>query len=805
MPSSLRSLWAVCVLCFLPLALRAQTEAPEAFTWLDPAPRPAPSLAADRFQDVAPRFDLLRAGPPELALPLLGGATVRAERTGFESRGALGFTWRGRIAGTDGTAVLTVHGASLAGRIESPEGIYEIVPRGRGTSSLVLLDTESFPAEAESPAPARDALPDLVAASFSTVSHPDPQGRIDVMVLYTPSARAAAGGTDNIRATAQAAVDAANTAYANSQITTRLRLVHTQEVAYDDSYAYEDHLAWLSADPGVARLRESHRADLVDLLVEDGEYCGIGWVMSSVTPLFAGNGFSVTTRSCAVGNLSFAHELGHNMGSQHDPANGSPFASFPFSYGHFVSGVFRTVMSYSTHCLSNCPRVSRFSNPNLTWAGHPTGIASFRDNHRTLNATDAVVANFRQQAPASDFYTVPPCRVVDTRGGAPLLSGVSRTLPVAGSCGIPADAVAVALNVTVADPTGLGNLRLYPANTQRPDATAINFLAGVNRANAAVLPLSTDGAGTLAAEPFLAGGGSVHLILDVVGYFGLPEDDVWIPREPMPRGRVFHASAVLGGRIYLLGGSTDAGTTDAVESFDPATGQWRTECPLSGIRDMMAAAALNGRIYVFGGQEGGPDPSSVVQEFDPTAASCATAWTTKNPLPLPLAGADAVALGDRIYLIGGFTAQQSLLAYDPAADTWTPKASLPSARIDPAAAVLEGRIYLVGGGYGSGHGALLVYDPAADAWSSRASLLIPSRQHVAAAVGGRIYVVGGETSMTQEYDPAGDQWTLRTSLPTLPHEAVAAAVDGRMYILGGVQAGIGILDDQQAYIPPLVP
>ena len=805
MPSSLRSLWAVCVLCFLPLPLRAQ--APEAFTGLGPAPRPVPSLAAHRFQEVAPRFDLLRAGPPRLALPLLDGVTVEAERTGFESRGAEGSTWRGRIAGTDGSVVLTVHGASLAGFIESPDGIYEIVPRGRGTSSLVLLDTGRFPQEAESLVPT--SQPDLTASSFSAASHPDPQGRIDVMILYTPAARIAAGGTDNIRATAQAAVDAANTAYANSQITTRLRLVHTQEVAYDDSWTYEDHLVWLSADPGVARLRESHRADLVDLLVEDGEYCGIGWVMSSVSPLFAGNGFSVTTRSCAVGNLSFAHELGHNMGSQHDPANGSILTSFPFSYGHFVSGVFRTVMSYNTHCLSNCPRVARFSNPNLTYAGHPAGVANARDNHRTINATDAVVANFRQQAPASDFYTVAPCRVVDTRGGLPLISGVERTLPVAGSCGVPAHAVAVALNVTVADPTSLGNVRLYPANVQKPDATAINFLAGANRANAAVLPLSTDGTGTLTAEPYLPGGGSVHLILDVVGYFAQPTEDVWISREPMPRGRVSHASAVLGGRIYLLGGSTDRGRTDAVESFDPATGEWRTECPLKIARERMAAAAFNGKIYLFGGQEEGSDPLSVVQEFDPAAVSCATAWVTKSSMPLTRAGAEAVAVGGRIYLmgglIGGHAEQEAVHAYDPATDTWAPRASLPSPRIDPAAVLLDDEIYLVGGGSGSEQGSLLVYDPAADTWSSRASMPVPSSRHVAAVLGGKIYTVGGETSVTQEYDPVTDQWTLRDSLPTLPSEAVAAAVGGRMYILGGVQDGIGILDDAQAYLPPAKP
>lgn len=819
MSNCLRTLWAVCLVCLAHLPLHAQGEAPEAFTWLDAAPRPLPSLAAERFQEVAARFDLLRSAPPRLGLPLLGGVTVLAERTGFERRGD-GYTWLGRIAETDGSVVLTIHGTALAGLIESPDGIYEIVPRGRGTSSLALLATDRFPREAESllqePQPGA-----LAPASFSTASRPDPQGRIDVMVLYTPAARAAAGGTNNIRATAQLAVDAANTAYANSQITTRLRLVHTQEVAYDEDYfEYSDHLYWLSADPGVARLREAHRADLVDLLVEDGEYCGVAWVMSNVSPLFAGSGFSVTTRSCAAGNLSFAHELGHNMGSQHDPANGSVFASFPHSYGHFVSGVFRTVMSYNTHCTSNCPRVARFSNPNLTYGGHPLGIANARDNHRTINATDAVVANFRQQAPASDFYTVAPCRVVDTRGGAPLLSGVVRTLPVAGSCGVPADAVAVALNVTVADPTSLGSLRLYPADIPKPDATVINFLAGANRANAAILPLSTNGAGTLVAEPFLTSLGSVHLVLDVVGYFGLPMEDVWIPREPMPRGRAYAASAVIGGRIYVIGGQVDSSEmVGTVESFDPATGQWRTECPMPTPRALLSAAVVDGRIYAFGGQgtPGSPAELAVVEEFDPGALVCAAAWTTKKPMPTARSQAAAAVKDGKVYLLGGGATPRAVHEYNPGLDAWTVRGALPSATRGAAAVEVEGMIYLIGGliggpvgggseeGTESASGDVVAYVPAGGASPSRAPMLFPGSQHVAGVVDGRIYVVGGDSAVVQEYDPGTDAWEARAALPTLPKGAASGVVGGRLHVIGGLDPVTGFLDDNEAYLPPAVP
>lgn len=125
-------------------------------------------------------------------------------------------------------------------------------------------------------------------------------------------------------------------------------------------------------------------------------------------------------------------------------------------------------------------------------------------------------------APATplDFYTVAPCRLYDSREGLPpLASGVARIVQAAGSCGIPAGARALAANVTVISPTGLGNASLYPGNYPPPVATTVNFLAGVTRSNHAILPLATDGAGTLAALASIAGSGSTHVAIDVSGYF----------------------------------------------------------------------------------------------------------------------------------------------------------------------------------------------------------------------------------------------------------------------------------------------
>jgi hypothetical protein len=123
---------------------------------------------------------------------------------------------------------------------------------------------------------------------------------------------------------------------------------------------------------------------------------------------------------------------------------------------------------------------------------------------------------------ASSFYTLAPCRAADTRdpngpyGGPALDAGISRTFTLANRCGIPATAKAVSLNVTIAGPTSLGHLSLYPGGTSLPIVSTMNFRPGQTRANNAIIQLGAGG--TLSTVSGQASG-TVHLLLDVNGYF----------------------------------------------------------------------------------------------------------------------------------------------------------------------------------------------------------------------------------------------------------------------------------------------
>lgn len=124
------------------------------------------------------------------------------------------------------------------------------------------------------------------------------------------------------------------------------------------------------------------------------------------------------------------------------------------------------------------------------------------------------------------FHTVTPCRIVDTRsepegplaGPALQASPAERTFALVPGCGIPSDALVVSANITVTESTAAGALRAYASDSVLTDATVISFPSGKTRANNAMLLLSVaGGSGRITVRNDAPG--TVHLILDVNGYF----------------------------------------------------------------------------------------------------------------------------------------------------------------------------------------------------------------------------------------------------------------------------------------------
>ncbi|MGD9999333.1 MAG: DUF1501 domain-containing protein [Ilumatobacteraceae bacterium] len=153
-------------------------------------------------------------------------------------------------------------------------------------------------------------------------------------------------------------------------------------------------------------------------------------------------------------------------------------------------------------------------------------------------------------AAPSGFVPMSPLRVFDTRDGtggraAPLGQGESWSFLLAGQFGIPADAVAVALNLTSVDATEPTFVTVYPGGESRPFASNLNPVPG-----AAIPNLVLARAGVGGTVNFYNNTGSVHLVADVVGYF-TPDNDTGL--APLSPARLLDTRDGTGGVLGAIG------------------------------------------------------------------------------------------------------------------------------------------------------------------------------------------------------------------------------------------------------------
>jgi len=184
-------------------------------------------------------------------------------------------------------------------------------------------------------------------------------------------------------------------------------------------------------------------------------------------------------------------------------------------------------LAYSWQLLHHGVALGTVFGAHVSWptAGQPLGTYTASLSVTNASGSAAAAAGFSVvAASATRYYTVAPCRALDTRiSHQPLLGpGPQQVIAVGGVCGVPVGARAVAANLTAVAPTSPGFLSVYPADFAHPTVSSLNFNAGVTRANSAVLPLSTDGTARLAALASLVRPGSVDLLVDVAGYFASP-------------------------------------------------------------------------------------------------------------------------------------------------------------------------------------------------------------------------------------------------------------------------------------------
>ncbi|MGE5694966.1 MAG: DUF1668 domain-containing protein [Candidatus Sericytochromatia bacterium] len=263
----------------------------------------------------------------------------------------------------------------------------------------------------------------------------------------------------------------------------------------------------------------------------------------------------------------------------------------------------------------------------------------------------------------------------------------------------------------------------------------------------------------------------------------------WRSLPNAPSARLMMAWAVLGGRIWIIGGLRDGSPLTTVENFDPQTGSWQSGPPLPIPLHHAAAAVYHDEVVVIGGAT-----DNIAQASDKVFALRNGNWVELPALRHARAAPGAAVVGDKLVVMGGQN-QKQLVPQTEVFDgnSWNDVGDMPRPR-EHLAAVSDGTyVYALGGRFLSSDknsAAFDRFDPQSNTWTTLVDMPTPRGSYGATYVDGRIVAVGGEDptqvlGAAEMYDIADGKWIKLTPLPTPCHAEVVATVGNTVYVIGG--------------------
>lgn len=292
----------------------------------------------------------------------------------------------------------------------------------------------------------------------------------------------------------------------------------------------------------------------------------------------------------------------------------------------------------------------------------------------------------------------------------------------------------------------------------------------------------------------------------------------WKDMTSMPTSRHGFAVAVFENHIYAIGGESINGVTGVVERFDPQTKSWETLRAKPNPVTDVNAAVIGGRIYVSGGTQPDGTVTDILEIYDPRQDT----WEQGSPMPMAISAYAMVAFEGKLFVFGGENESgyhSTVLVYDPTRDGWDEVDPMPTRRAHAGAAIAGGKIHIIGG-Y-DGQNALRVnevfipelIDSGENPWSDGKSLSEGRYKLGVTSVADIIYVFGGigesgDPDITFKSISQNNDWMPIEVSVIEPWSSMAMVpLETKIYILGGQLSGepTGSMLEYQAIYTILVP
>ncbi|GAA1193358.1 hypothetical protein GCM10009664_68070 [Kitasatospora gansuensis] len=375
---------------------------------------------------------------PDVTVEVTGGQ-VRRGRTGEvdwaaqvkgDPDGSADFHFDTLCSGPDGSS------AQVAAQISTGGHTYALASTSPGTVRVQELNPAASEGTSGRPDDAVEPPDDPAVAAprpEGTTASPsvrddasaDCQGAkdvntIDMAVFYTKEAADKAGGEDKVKAQAKLGVDLTNRGFVNSKLPVRARLVYAGPAADEPGLpAEQDDLGvyrqWASDND----LWTKYAAD--DVAVFQSIGTGVGSFVQDPKPSSAKRMILLMNISY-VPNLTLGHELGHNLGLDHDWVTEPEPGKYPYAHGWIPpSKKWRTIMAYPGGC-AGCERINHYSDAEASYEGEPLGAPDSApqpsDAVRMIRKNAAVVAAMQPEKTPAVYCRLTAKSTPDAGGSA---------------------------------------------------------------------------------------------------------------------------------------------------------------------------------------------------------------------------------------------------------------------------------------------------------------------------------------------------------------------------------------------------